>query len=73
MKGDQGNEERYQEESRRGQNYYKKHPKHDLSLTEVEQLYALFEEAFVNNGKGLYDAIITAFDFGVSVGARATK
>ena len=56
-----------------GRNILKEHPRHDLSLSELNQVYKMFKDATDDDGIGMFDAICTVFDLGVATGARIAK
>jgi len=55
-----------------GREIVRKHPRSDLSLTELDALIDLFYKDYKDEGKSLNDGLIRtiarAFDLGVSVG-----
>lgn len=52
-----------------GRELIRKHPRTDLNLSEIEELYKIFRDKESRHG-GIIGVINTAFDFGVSVGSR---
>jgi len=52
-----------------GRELLRKHPRMDLNLSEIEELYKILRDEESGHG-GIIGVINTAFDFGVSVGAR---